>query len=292
MATGENTTGTLPEGLPEQIAAARIRAEFEGVWARVTTPERQAPNTGLTWTLDILEKIESQDITETTTNNNFQRYRAAQISGTPEMTQIITKTTDRFKRKESTKVLAKLGALAGNAMGRKKDRDFISTFSVMNTGASPGAGNAITRGNLAAARSRIRSNTSEPSMVEVNAILRGEQVYYLETEIEAGVGTYVITEGMTEDVYKEGFDGRSGGCNVWTDDNIQTFGTTNAHGAVLARNAMWAVLGADLKTETDRDLHFGGGADVLSLVEEYTFVEDGGGFWAYRMTSDATPATG
>lgn len=291
MSTGENTTGTLPEGLESQIAAARIRAEFEGVWARVTTPQRQEANTGLAWTMDILEKLEAQDIQETTNNQNFQRFRAAQITGTPEMTQIITKTTDRFKRKESTKVLAKLGALAGNAMGRKKDRDFIATFSVMNTGASPGAGNVVTRGHLAAARSRIRSNTSEPSMVDVNAVLRGEQVYYLETEIEAGLGTYMIPDGMSEDVYKEGFNGRAGGCNVWTDDNIPTFGATNAHGAVLARNGMHAVLGMGLKTEPDRDIYFGGGADVLSMVEEYTFVEDGGGFWAFRITSDATPPT-
>ncbi len=291
MATGENTNGTLAEGLPDIIADARIRAEFEGNWARVTTIERQGEGTGLNWTRTILEKIEAQDITETTTNNNYQRFRAVQIQGEPQMTQIITKVTDRFYRHQAKVVSSKLGPLAGNAMGRKKDRDFIATFAVMNTGASPGAGNALTRGHLAAARSRIRSNTSEPSMLEVNAILRGEQVYYLETELEAGLGTTMMPEGMSEDVYKEGFSGRAGGCNVWTNDNIQTTGTTNAHGAVLARNAMIAVLAMELKTEPDRDIYFGGGADVVSMVDEYCFVEDGGGFWAFRITSDATPPT-
>lgn len=292
MATGENTNGTLAEGLPDVIADARIRAEFEGNWARVTMIEHQEEGTGLNWTRTILEKLEAQDISETQTNGNFQRFRAVQITGEPQLTQIITKVTDRFYRHQAKTVLSKLGPLTGNAMGRKKDRDFISTFAVMNTGASAGAGNALVRGNLAAARARIRSNTSEPSMVEVNSVLRGEQVYYLETELEAGLGTYMLPDGMSEDVYKEGFSGRCGGTNVWTNDNIQTFGTTNAHGAVLARNSMIAVLAMELKTEPDRDIYFGGGADVISMVDEYCFVEDGGGFWAFRMTSDATPPTG
>lgn len=291
MATGENTSGSLLEGLPDIIADARIRAEWEGVWARVTTQERQAEGTGLNWTRTIIEKLEAQDIQETERNTDFQQFRGSQISGEPQLTQIITKVTDRFYRKQAKVVSGKVGVLAGNAMARKKDRDFIATFAAFATTTSPGAGNPLSFGHINAAKNRIRSNSTEPSMVEVNAVLRGEQVYDIQSEILSGVGTFNVPQGMTEDVYKQGFEGSVSGVKVWTDDNIATYGTTNARGAVLARNAVIAVMGMTIKEETDRDLYFGGGADVLSLVDEYGFVEDSPGNWAYQIASDATAPT-
>jgi hypothetical protein len=50
----------------------------------------------------------------------------------------------------------------------------------------------------------------------------------------------------------------------------------------------------DLKVETDRDLYFGGGADVISLANEYAFAERKSGttqVWAYLHKSDATAPT-
>jgi len=291
MATGVNTSGSLAEGLQDIVADARIRAEFEGIYVRTTTKERQEEGTGLNWTRTILEKLEAQDITETTTNQNYQQFQAAEISVEPQMTQIITKVTDRFYRKQAKVVSSKVGPLAGNAMARKKDRDYIALFSTMNSGTSPGAGQPISFGHINASVSRIRSNTSEPSMAEIHTVLRGEQKYDIQAEIVAGVGTAAIPEGLTQDTYRKGFEGMVAGSHLWTDDNIPTFGTTNARGATHARNAVIWVQSMALKTETDRDMYFGGGADVLSMVDEYGFVEDGGGFWAFQHVSDATPPT-
>lgn len=293
MATGPNTSGTLAEGLPEIIADARIRAEFDGIYARVTTKETQEEGTGLNWTRTILEKLEAQDITETTENHNFQLFEGAQITVEPQMTQIVTKVTDRFYRKQAKVVSGKVGQLTGNAMARKKDKDFIALFSTFNTAVSPGAGNPLSFGNINAAASRIKSNTSEPSMAQINTVVRGEQLYDVQAEILAGVGTFTIPEGMTEDVFKQGFRGKDpvGGTHVWIDDNIPTFGTTNARGAVFSKAAAIWVQSMAMNTERDRDIYFGGGADVLSMVDEYGFVEDGGGFWAFQLVSDATPPT-
>lgn len=61
---------------------------------------------------------------------------------------------------------------------------------------------------------------------------------------------------------------------------------------VAGKDALIWVQAMSMKTETDRDMYFGGGADVLSMVDEYGFVEDGASSpWAFRMTSDATPPT-
>lgn len=290
MPVGENTSQSLAYSLPSIISDARIRAEFEGIMPRVTTREGQDEGTGMSWTRTILEKIEAQDISESQENRNFQQWSAAQISVEPQMTQIVTKVTDRFYRKAAKVVSGKVGQLAGNAMARKKDRDFISIFSTLNTGVSPGSGNPLSFGNINAGINRIRSNTSEPEMGPIHVVLRGEQKYDIQSEILQGIGTYNIPDGMTEDVYKRGWDGSIGGANVWTDDNISVV-SNNAKGAVFAQNALIWVQAMEMANETDRDIYFGGGADVVSLVDEYGFVEDGGGYWAFILTSDATPPT-
>lgn len=291
MPVGENTSGSLAEGLQTIVADARIRAEFEGIFARVTTKETQEEGTGMAWTRTILEKLVAQDITETTDNNNFQMFDGSSITVTPEMTQIVTKVTDRFYRKQAKVVSSKVGPLAGNAMARKKDKDFLSLFSTFTSSTSPGSGNPLSFGAIAASVSRIKSNTSEPNMGPIHTILRGEQVYDLQTELVQGVGTYTVPDGLTDDTYRQGFSGSVAGSNVWTDDNIATFGSTDARGAVIAQSAVLWIQAMGMKTETDRDILFGGGADVLSMVDEYGFVEDGGGYWAFQIVSDATPPT-
>lgn len=292
MPTGENTPQTLAEGLQDIIADARIRAEFDGIYTRVATREDQQEGTGLKWTRTIINKIEAQDIDDTTDNRNFQLFDGDQIDVEPTMTQIITKVTDRFYRKQAKVVSSKLGQLAGNAMSRKKDRDFLSQFSTLNTGVEPGAGQPMTFGNISAGVNRIKGNTTEPNMAEVNAVLSSEQIYDIQTQIVHGIGTYNVPEGLTEDTFRQGFEGTISGANVWQAGNIQRYGTTNVRGALAAKTALIWVQAMAMKTEQDRDMYFGGGADVLSMVDEYGFVEDGASSpWAFRLTSDATPPT-
>ena len=60
------------------------------------------------------------------------------------------------------------------------------------------------------------------------------------------------------------------------------------------RSPVIACEGMDIKTEKDRDMYFGGGADVISLVDEYAFAERRSGttqVWAWRLLSDATAPT-
>lgn len=290
---GEVLSGTLADALPEIVGGARLVREFDGVWQRTTDKKTQQEGTGLQWTEYALDQINAQDIQETTQNENFQSFSGTLMGVEPTMTQVIIKITDRTYRKIAKVVSAQFGKLAGNAMARKKDEDYLALFSTFGTGASPGAGNPMSSGHILAAVNRTTSNRNEPSMGNVYTVLRGEQIYDIQSEVLAGVGTYTIPSGMTESTFRSGFRGSVGGSNLFEDGNIAigASGAQDARGATHAREGVVAVMGMSLKTERDRDMRFGGGADEVSLVDEYAFVERSSGNWCYAHLSDATLPT-
>ncbi len=290
MATGETTSGALAAALPAMVADARLVNEQEGTYLRTTDIKRQTPNTGLNWTEFALDQLSNQSVSETTDNQNFQLLSGTLLSVEPQMTQIIIKITDRTFRKIASIVKDKFGSLAGNAMARRKDEDYLALFAGFGTGASPGTGNPLSHGHISAAANRIPSNATEGSFSEIFTVLHGYQVYDIETEVRAPVGTYNLN-GLTEEVFRRGLRGQVGGSTLFVDGNITIDSTPDANGATHSRDAVVAAIGMEIKKETDRDLHYGGGADVISMVEEYAFVERSSGNWAFRHFSDATAPT-
>ena len=184
-----------------------------------------------------------------------------------------------------------MGQLAGNAMRRKKDEDYLSLYSAFATTASPGTGNPLSFGHVTAAVANIRGNVTEGAEDEVYFIGHAFQIKDIQDEILAGVGTYTVPTGMTETVFKRGFMGSIAGANVFLDNNITIDATPDANGAVHARKGVVAVQGMALRTETRRDPSFGGGADEAFITDEYTFIERtsaGTQVFAQRLFSDAT----
>src|SRR3990167_5515161 len=236
MAVGETTSGTLGDALPEIISDARIVREFTGVWMRTCDVRRQDEGTGLAWTQFQIAQLDAQDIAETQTNNNYQQLAGTLLQSEPVMSQIIIKVTDRTYRKQSKNVTAKFGSLAGSAMARKKDEDYIALMSTFATTASPGTGNPLSHGHIAAATRNATSNATEPAMSSVYSVLHGFQIYDLQVEVLGPVGTYDFT-GMAEAVYKRGWRGSVAGSDVFEDGNISPTGvsSTNARGATHAR---------------------------------------------------------
>jgi hypothetical protein len=291
---GETTTGSLSGALPSIIASARIIKEFDGVWQRTCEKATLATNSGLTWQEYSVNAIEAQDITETSNNTNAQQLSGQLLTSTPQMTQILVKVSDRTKRRLSSNVLAKIGSLAGNAMKRKKDEDYLSLFASFATTASPGTGNPLSFGHITAAVANAMSNATEGAEGAVHAVLHGFQIKDLQDEIVAGVGTYTVPVGMTEEIYRRGWAGTVAGANVWKDDNITITATPDANGAVHATMGVVAVQGMSIKTETRRDPAFGGGADEVFMTDEYSFIERTSGttqVFCYRMLTDATAPT-
>jgi hypothetical protein len=295
MASGETTSGSLADSLPSIIADARIVREFEGVWKRTCDVRDQAKGTGLNWQEISLGQLTASDVTETTTNENYQQLVDTIFQIEPTMTQIALKITDRTYRKIAAVVESKIGSLAGNAMARKKDEDYLALFSACATTASPGSGNPLSFGHIAAAKNNITSNVTEPSMAECYTVLHGFQIKDIQDEVLAGVGTYTIPSGMTEEVFKRGFMGTVAGSNVFEDGNITVDATPNANGATHSKEGIVMVLGMGIKQEQRRDPSFGGGADEIFLTDEYGLGERLGNgatqTWCYLHLSDATAPT-
>ena len=290
-ASGETTTGALADSLPSVFADARITNETEGTWQRTCDVRRQTPGTGLNWQEISLAALASQDITETTRNKNAQQYQDTLLQVEPTMTQILVKVTDRTYRKIADVVESKMGTLAGNAMARKKDEDYLALFSTFSTAVQPGTGTVFAYGYISSSKSRIASNPTEVQSGAVSCVLHGYQIKDIQDTLVTGVGTYNVPAGLTEETFRQGFEGSVTGVNVYRDDNIAINGTPDARGATHAKEAVVAVLGMDLKRETRRDPSFGGGADEIFLTDEYAFIERSASNWAYGHLSDATAPT-
>ena len=291
MATGETTSGSLADSLPSMIADTRIVREYDGVWQRTCDVRKLKAGTGLNWQEISLSQLTASDITETTDNKNPQQFVDTLLSVEPTMTQILIKVTDRTYRKIADVVESKMGTLAGNAMSRKKDEDYLALFSTFATTVQPGAGTAFAFGYIASAKNRISSNTTEPATGVINTILHGFQIKDIQDTLVAGVGTYNVPKGMTEDVFRSGFQGSVTGSNVWEDGNITIDSSDDARGATHAKAGVVAVMGMTIKTETRRDPSFGGGADEVFMTDEYAFVERAASSWAYGHLSDALAPT-
>lgn len=291
MPTGETHTGSLTDSLPKVIADARIVREFAGVHMKTCDVRKLAEGTGLNWHEISLAQLTAQDISETTLNQNAQQIQDTIFTITPGMTQILVKITDRTYRRIASVVESKMGSLAANAMARKKDEDYLGLFSTFNTGASPGTGNPLSFGHISAAVNRIGSNTTEPSSAPIYTVLHGFQIYDIQNEIVAGVGTYTVPTGMTEEVFRQGFRGTVTGSNIMEDGNITINATPDARGATHSKEAVVCVNGMSLRTEMRRDPAFGGGADEMFMTDEYGFGERSAGNWAYAHLSDATAPT-
>lgn len=295
MAGGETTTGSLTDSLPSIIADARIVREYEGVWQRTCDVRDLEDGTGLSWQEISLAQLVAADITETTRNENAQPIADTLFSITPTMSQILVKITDRTYRRIAGVVKGKVGQLAGNAMSRKKDEDYLALFPTFNGASDPGSGQPMANGYVASAVSRITGNTTEPAVSQIFAVLHGFQLFDIERAIvPAGTSTLAAayTEQLGNEVYRRGFKGELANAMVYTDGNITINSTPDATGAVHAKEAVVAVNGMGIKTETRRDPSFGGGADEVFITDEYGFGERSAGNWAYSMVSDATSPTG
>ena len=293
MPTGETTTGSLTQSLPYSIAKARQIREYEGTFMRTTDQTTLSEGEGLDFNEISIAQLTAQAITETTTLNNPQQLADTLFTITPLIAGIHIKATDRTWRRIASvvKSQADVGKLAQNAMQRKKDEDYLSLFATFTTTLG-GTGTTHQSGYLAAAKARIRSNTTEPAMGPIHHVHHGFCLKDIRDEIVSGVGTYAIPSGMTEDVYKRGLVGMTiDSVNVWEDGNITITSTPDARGAVHAQEAVVQVQGAGLK-RFERELpDFGGGGKEWFWYDEYAYGERSAGNWAYGVLNDATAPT-
>lgn len=293
MATGITSTASLSDSLPYSIAKARQIREYMGQFMRTTDQNTLAEGEGLDWNEISIAQLNAQAITESTTLNNPQQLADTLFQVTPQVAGIHIKATDRtwIRIAGVVRNQANVGKLAQNAMQRYKDENYLALFSTMDTGASPGTGNPLQSGHIAAAKARIRSNATEPAEGPIHFVGHGFQIKDVRDEIVSGVGTYAVPSGMTEDVYKRGFVGMTvDSVNIWEDGNITIDSVPDANGAVHAQEGVVQVQGRNLK-RFERELpDYGGGGKEWFWYDEFAYgIRQS--VWCYLLKSDATTPT-
>lgn len=290
MPTGNTTTSSLADSLPIVIDGARIVREYEGVYNRVVDKQTLPPGTGLKWDEISLSQLSATQVSESTVLDNPQQLVDDLFSIAPTVIGIQTLFTDRVQRRIAKVAWAKTGTLAQNAMNRKKDEDFLTVLDGATTSLG-GAGTTNTFGLISAAVSRITGNTVEPASGTIFAVLHPFQIKDIQDEIVAGVGTYTVPAGMTEDVYRKGFSGMVANANVFADGNLTIDAADDAKGGVFAREAIVLVQGHSPRNESRRRPEIGGGADEMFIYDEFGLGERSAGNWLYEIYTDSLAPT-
>lgn len=289
--TGWTTTSTLSEALPVVIESARIVRLFTNVMTKLVDRHTMPEGSGLVFNEIALNNLTAQNITETTILENPQQLSDNLFQVTPLQVGISTLITDRTRRRISANVAGLIGQLAGKAMERKKDIDGLAIVANATTSLG-GSTTTMASGFVAAAVARIKGNSTEPMLQgPYYTVLHPFQVKAIQDEVVAGIGTYNIPNGLTEDTFKMGYEGHLFGTEVFTDGNITIDSTTSAKGGVFAKMAIVLVQGYAPRAETQRHPEIGGGSDVLYMYDEYAYGERSPGNWLYAIYSDVTAPT-
>ena len=285
MAAGNTTTGALADSLDTIAAAARSRRQLDGVMPQLVDRVELDANTGTSWKEVVLANLSAQAVTENTVLDNPQQYDDSAITITPEMVQIQTFITDKTGRNLSGKVLAKMGAMPGEAMMRKKDQDGLTAADASTQLGA--AGSPVQTGDVASARYRITSNATEPGPMPISGVFHGFCIKDFYDELVGGTGTYPVPDGATATVFQSGFNLPIANVSIHEDGNISIDSSNDAKNFVFSKMAWVLVEGMTIRTETRREPHIGGGGDSLFLTDEYAYGLRSSN-WTFEIIGDAT----
>ena len=290
MASGNTTTASVADSLPEWIMSARQVAEFTGIMTQLVDKQRLGVGLGLTWQEVSFAKISAQAVSETTDLDNYQQLSDTNLGITPTLVGIAVLITDRVRDRIAKASLVKMGGLAQNALERKKDEDGLASLDGATTSLS-GAGTTLTTGVVSAASSRIRGNTTEPGPDPLRCVLHPYQIKDLADELVSGVGTYAIPEGPTAKVFQQGYKIPIDNTEVYPDGNITIDSSADAKGGVFSSMGLILVQGKGPRAVSVRKENIGGGSEVVYHYDEYAWGERSPGNWLYEVYSDATAPT-
>lgn len=291
MAAGTTVTGSLADSLPTMIQSARLFEEYEMIVPKTVDQQKLPKGQGSTWNEIRVNQLQAQNITENTVMDNAQQFDDTIFSVTPVLVQIMTRITDKTFRRVSGNVSALLGRAAQLAINRKMDTDGLGQYANFSVTLC-GTGTTLNHGHVSAAVANIQGNTTESGMGAgpIHTVIHPFGTKDLQAEVESGIGTYVVTEGLTEEFYKTGFVGPIAGSNMWNNGNITINSTPDARGATYAQRALVLVREMEMKTETRRRPDVGGGADEVFITLGYEYGERRD-VWGRGLLHDATAPT-
>jgi len=290
MPSGTTTSVSLAASMPLVIQSARLQREFVAVMTKLVDRQRLDNGDGTTWNEILLNKLTAQGVSESTDlRKNPQEMIDTLFSIHPTMAGLSIKFTRKAQRTISPKVAAQTGVHGARAVARKVDTDLIAAAQSATTNLGT-AGNPITYGLVSSASSRITGNTTEPYDGPKYLVARSFQVKDLQDEIVAGLGTYPVPPGLSEDIYRRGFTGTIANMEAYTDDNIPIDSSDDAIAFAFGREGIVHVETTMPNAYTEFLPGFGGGTDVMYYYEEY-----GNGIrqqaWLYAITADSAVPT-
>ena len=257
---------------------------------KVVDRQRLAEGTGTAWREFLAATLTAQNYGETDDIDNPQELDGSIISFTPQLIAIHTFIGDRVKMRVSQKAFEQFGKLNYNAIARKKDQDGLAVFATAATTLA-GTGVTLTSGHVLAGIRRITSDVDEPGPMPICVVLHGYGVFDLQSEILAGIGTDVVPEGYTKEVYQRGYKGMLGDAQIYEDGLIAVNATPDARGAVFSHDAVVLVEGKSLWTDRRYEPQKGYGGWSMWVKDEYVFGERSVGNWMYGLLHDATAPT-
>lgn len=291
---GPNVVANLSEGLNVMVAKARMVRDQESVMARTCDVQRLAEGTGVAWREVRSERLVAQNITDTTELRNPQQYELNLIEFEPTQIGLNVVLTDRVRRRLDRKAFGVLGGQQSQAMDKKKDTDGLAIIDSAPVSLG-GAGQTFVSGFISASTARIRGNNVETGIGQgpLNGVLHPYHITAIEDELKGGIGTYILTPGMTEEVYKQGLVGTTsvGMANIWYAGNMTRDSGNDAKSGVFARNAIVLVEGYSPRSESERWPWYGGGADVAYMYDEYIYGIRRGE-WLFEIFAAADDPTG
>jgi len=274
MATGPTNSASLGDSLQYIEDEARMVREYGTPMTRLVDKKSLPLNTGRTWDEISMSRLNpAQSIDEDTDLENFQQFVDTLFSVEPVMVGIATFITDKAKSIVSTKTLAETGHGMQNAIERRKDTDGLT---VLDSGTSyGGAGSTLTSGIISAARTEnAYGNGVEAWTGRQVGVLHSRQVKDLRDEVVSGVGTYPTPNGLTEEVYRMGYEGKCDGVEIWIDDNLTIDGSDDTKGGVFAAGKGGAIVyvqGPGKKTKERYNPARGGGGIEVYQYDDFAY---------------------
>jgi len=207
-----------------------------------------------------------------------QQIEANVVTMTGEEHGILIFVSDRLQKQNSEDVLAHVGEVQGNALGRLLDKDLIALFDgfskvIVDSSSTATDGTIV---DLAGAVSYLRSDNDSsygPAYGELNAVLHPEQIRRLAqdvTGISAGgtattAGTTYNNGSISEDVLRNYYRGNFGifGINIFEDGNL-TVASNAAKGAIFQREALALAIEQEMNAEQERDASLRGTEVVMT----------------------------
>ncbi len=212
---------------------------------------------------------------------------------------ILVFVSDRLVHQNNEDILAHVGEVQGNAVGRLLDEDLIGLFDgfskvIVDSSSTATDGTIV---DMAGAVSYLRTDNDSsygPAYGEINAVLHPEHIRRLAQDVAGisagGTATTAGTTydgGLSEDVLKNYYRGNFGifGVTVYEDGNL-TVASNAAKGGVFQREALALAIESEMEAEQERDASLRGTELVMVGVWGQSEVVDKWGVeWHGKTTA-------